>query len=617
MLNKRILSLSSTAGKDAAKIIVLNWLGLLCNIAAMACLAFMVQGVYQGVYRRAGVSLLALPSLGIIAALGIRCLCTMASQEASFLAGSRVKRDLRERIYRKLINLGPSYNRRVSTAETVQLSGEGVDQLESYFGRYVPQLFYSLLAPLTLFAVLSRISLRVALALLGCVPLIPITIALVQTFAKKLLGKYWTSYTKLGDSFLENLQGLTTLKIYHADERRHREMNEEAERFRRVTMRVLLMQLNSITIMDVIAYGGAALGIVLAMGEFRRGVIGVGEAFFIIMIGAEFFIPMRLLGSYFHVAMNGVAASAKIFRLLDLDSPAGRPPEPGAPAGSTPAGSAPEPGVPGGGVREPGPLSPAGTTGPAGEVLIRLRDLSFAYEPDRPILRNVDLEIPRGGFIALVGESGSGKSTIAAILSGRAASYTGHALLGGTEIAAMDSGSLLKTLTLVNHNSYLFAGTLRENLLMAKPGASDGELRDALTQVRLEEFITARGGLETVIAEEAANLSGGQKQRIALARALLHDTAVYVFDEASSNIDMESEEAIMEAINNLAARKTVLLITHRLANARRADAIAVLDQGRLAASGPHEDLIRQGGIYERMYRQQEELEALVRGGDRV
>jgi ABC-type transport system involved in cytochrome bd biosynthesis fused ATPase/permease subunit len=587
MLNKRILSLSPSAGRDAVKIVILNWAGLICNIAAMACLAFMTQLVYEG----AGLSRLVFPSLGIAAALGLRCFCTGASQEASFLAGSRVKQSLRERIYRKLIALGPSYHRHISTAETVQLSGEGVDQLESYFGRYVPQLFYSVLAPLTLFVLLSSISLKAALILLAGVPLIPVTIAVVQTIAKRLLGKYWTSYTKLGDSFLENLQGLTTLKIYGADEKRHREMNRDAENFRRITMGVLRMQLNSITIMDVIAYGGAALAIVLALGEFRQGLISFGEAFFIIMVGAEFFIPMRLLGFYFHVAMNGAAASEKIFRLLDLngDSPSGH--------------NAPD----------PGSVSVSGPSAAKHAARIRLENLSFAYEPDRPVLQGVNLEIPEGGFIALAGESGSGKSTIAAILCGRAAPYTGHALIGGAEIAVMESAALLKTLTLVSCNSYLFMGTLRENLLMAKPAAGDGELREVLKQVQLEEFLSGRGGLETAISEGAANLSGGQKQRIALARALLHDTAIYIFDEAGSNIDMESEEAIMEAINNLAGRKTVLLITHRLANARRADKIAVLDRGTLAACGVHEALVLQEGIYARMYRRQNELEALVHG----
>jgi ABC-type transport system involved in cytochrome bd biosynthesis fused ATPase/permease subunit len=547
MLNKRILSLSPSAGKDAVKIIVLNWTGLLANIGALAALSFMVQRAYTGDFR---LSALAAPSLGIVLSLGIRVLCTGAAADAAFMAGSRVKQSLRERIYRQLIKLGPGYYRHIATAETIQLSGEGVDQMESYFGRYVPQFFYSILAPLTLFAILSRISLKAALILLVCVPLIPLTIAMVQSIAKKLLGKYWNSYTTLGAAFLENLQGLTTLKIYGADRRRQQEMSAGAENFRRITMRVLRMQLNSITVMDLIAYGGAALAIILSMGEFRRGLISFGEAFFIIMIGAEFFIPLRLLGSYFHVAMNGIAAGTKIFRLLDL------PPAPKrtkAPA--------------------PGPL--------------RLERLSFAWEPGRPVLREISLEIPERGLVALVGESGSGKSTVAAILTGRAAPYEGRASLGGVELADISPEKLMQTLTLVSHNSYLFAGTLRENLLMARPGASDEELRGALRQVRLEEFARSREGLDTTIAEGAANLSGGQKQRAAIARALLHDTGIYIFDEAASNIDMESEEAIMEVINSLAGRKTVLLITHRLAKARCADRIAVLDQGRLAAWDTH------------------------------
>jgi ABC-type transport system involved in cytochrome bd biosynthesis fused ATPase/permease subunit len=601
MLNKRLLSLSPTVGKDAARIIVLNWISLVCNIGALAALAFMIQLIYDGGYQ---LSRLALPSLGIILSLCVRSLCTLASGDAGFIAGSRVKLGLRERVYRKLLDLGPAYTRHVSTAETVQLSGEGVDQLESYFGRYVPQLFYSVIAPVTLFAVLSRISFKAAGILLICVPLIPFTIAMVQSIAKKLLGKYWASYARLGDTFLENLQGLTTLKIYGADGRRHEVMNGEAENFRRITMKVLRMQLNSITVMDIIAYGGAALAIILAMGEFRQGLIGFGEAFFIIMIGAEFFIPMRLLGSYFHLAMNGIAAGAKIFRLLDLGA------GDGSSAGTPAAG--------------PDTARYAGNGGrsgkqQAGEALIRLEHLSFAYEPDRPVLRDISLEIPRGGFVALAGESGSGKSTVAAVLTGRAAPYTGRALIAGREAAGFGAAALMKAVTLVSHNSYLFAGTLRENLLMAKPDASDGELREALRQVRLDEFAGAGEGLDAKIAEGAANLSGGQKQRAALARALLHDTEIYIFDEASSNIDRESEEAIMEAILALASRKTILLITHRLANARRADTIAVLDQGRLAACGTHDALITGGGVYERMYRGQEELEALVRedaGGGR-
>jgi ABC-type transport system involved in cytochrome bd biosynthesis fused ATPase/permease subunit len=585
MLNKRLLSLSPTVGKDAARIILLNWISLVCNTGALAALAFMIQAIYDESYQ---LSHLAIPALGIVVSLWVRSFCTLASGDAGFIAGSRVKLSLRERVYRKLLDLGPAYNRHVSTAETALLFGEGVDQLESYFGKYVPQFFYSMIAPLTLFAALSRISFKAALILLIGVPLIPFTIAMVQTVAKKLLGKYWASYARLGDTFLENLQGLSTLKIYGADGRRHEAMNGEAENFRRITMKVLRMQLNSITVMDSIAYGGAALAIILALGEFRQGLIGFGEAFFIIMIGAEFFIPMRLLGSYFHLAMNGIAAGGKIFRILDLG-----------------AGDGVSPGKP-----VAGPASP----GSAGEALIRLEHLSFAYEPDRPVLQDISLEIPRGGFVALAGESGSGKSAIAAVLTGRAAPYSGRALVAGREAAEFGAAALLRIVTLVSHNSYLFAGTLRENLLMAKPDASDAELREVLRQARLDEFAGGGEGLDAKIAEGAANLSGGQRQRAALARALLHDTEIYIFDEASSNIDIESEEAIMEAILGLAGRKTVLLITHRLANARRADIIAALDQGRLAACGSHEALMRRGGVYERMCRRQEELEALVRGG---
>lgn len=583
MLNKRILSLSPESAGDAVKIIVFDWIGLLCNAAALGFMASLVGELCRGSFEVRRL----VPAVSVILpAAALRFVSTLAASGAAFRAGSRVKRGLRERLYQKLVSLGPSYHRRIPTAEAVQLSGEGVDQLEIYFGRYLAQFFYSLLAPVTLFGILSFISLKIAVILLVAVPLIPITIALVQGFAKKLLSRYWTSYTQLGDSFLENLQGLDTLKIYGADEMRHREMNNHAEDFRKITMRVLLMQLNSITVMDIIAYGGAAAAMILSFGELAAGAIDTGEAFFIIMIGAEFFIPMRVLGSYFHIAMNGIAAAGKMFRLFDL-----KPPGKGPRIAPVPSESR-----------------------AAEEAAIRLRDLSFAYEADRPVLRNISLEIPPRSFIALVGESGSGKSTVAGILAGQAAPYSGQARVGGREIADMETGELMSALTLVRHNSYLFAGTLRDNLLMGKPGASDIEMREALEQAGLREFLEPRQGLDRAIRERGEDLSGGQRQRLALARALLHDTDIYIFDEVSSNIDTESEEQVMETINALARRKTVLLITHRLANALRADRIAVLDRGSLAAFDGHEALLRQEGLYARMYRQQRELEAFSAGG---
>ncbi|MDR2404649.1 MAG: ABC transporter ATP-binding protein/permease [Spirochaetaceae bacterium] len=585
MLNKRILALSPESAGDAVKIIIFDWIALLCNAAALGSVASLIGDLCQGSFE---VPRLAAAVFVILPVTALRFVCTLVSSDASFRAGSRVKRRLRERIYQKLISLGPSYHRRISTAEAVQLSGEGVDQMEIYFGRYLAQFFYSLLAPVTLFVILSFISLKIAVILLIAVPLIPITIALVQGFAKKLLSKYWTSYTQMGDSFLENIQGLDTLKIYGADEGRHREMNNHAENFRKITMGVLRMQLNSITVMDIIAYGGAAAAMILSFGELAAGAIDMGEAFFIVMIGVEFFIPMRVLGSYFHIAMNGIAAAGKMFRLFDLKPAQGEEPR--------------------------GILAFSGNTAAEGAAAIRLRDLSFAYEADRPVLKNISLEIPPRSFIALVGESGSGKSTIAGILAGQAAPYSGQACIGGREITAMETGELMRTLTLVRHNSYLFAGTVRDNLLMGRPGASEPEMKEALERVGLWEFLEARQGLDTAIRERADNLSGGQRQRLALARSLLHDTGIYIFDEVSSNIDTESEEQIMEAINALARQKTVLLITHRLANVLRTERIAVLDRGSLAAFDSHEALLRQDGIYARMYRQQRELEAFSSGG---
>jgi ABC-type transport system involved in cytochrome bd biosynthesis fused ATPase/permease subunit len=612
MLNKRILALSPESSGDVAKIILFNWIALLGNTAVMGALACLVRELFRGVVGSAGGDgggavdpRRAAGAAGLILLGGlIRFGCNLGASGAGFRAGSRVKRGLRERLYRKLISLGPSYHGSVPTAEAVQLFGEGVDQLEIYFGRYLAQFFYSLLAPLTLFGILAFISLKIAVILLAAVPLIPITIALVQTFAKKLLSKYWTSYTRLGDSFLENLRGLDTLKIYGADEGRHREMNDHAENFRRITMRVLVMQLNSITIMDIIAYGGAAAAMILSFGELAAGAIDLGEAFFIILVGAEFFIPMRVLGSYFHVAMNGIAAADRMFRVFDL-------PE----AGKTGAAVSVEAGDRAAGAGDASVEAGTETAVSAETSAISLRNLSFAYGADRPVLNHISLEIPPGAFVALVGESGSGKSTVAKILAGQAAPYTGQARIQGREIGETETGELMRSLTLVRHNSYLFAGTLGDNLRMGKKDASEGEMRAVLERVGLGEFAETRRGLDTALQEGAANLSGGQKQRLALARALLRDTDIYIFDEISSNIDVESEALIMETIYALARQKTVLLITHRLANVLGADRIAVLDRGSLAGFAGHEALLQEGGIYARMYREQRELESFGRGED--
>ena len=490
-----------------------------------------------------------------------------------------MKKRLREMIFSKLLRLGSGYREKVSTSEVVQVSVEGIDQLETYFGQYLPQFFYAMIAPVTLFVMLSFVSFKSALVLLICVPLIPMAIVAVQKIAKKLLNKYWGQYTKLGDTFLENLQGLTTLKIYQADEYKNQQMNEESEKFRRITMKVLTMQLNSVTIMDLIAYGGAALGVILAAGQFRQGVIGLSGCFVIIMLSADFFIPMRRLGSFFHVAMNGMAASDKMFAILDL-------PEPEKKSGMVDRDN----------------------------CTIKCTDMSFSYTTDREVIHGADIEFKAGYLTAVCGESGCGKSTIAAILMGRNNGYKGSVRIGNTELCDISEESLMKNITYISHSSVLFKGTVRENLLMAKSDAEDSELWQVLEKTKLADFLRGEKGLDTLLVENAANLSGGQKQRLALARALLHDSAVYIFDEATSNIDTDSENDIMERIFEIAKNKTVIVISHRLANTAKADMIYAMEKGEVRECGTHDKLVRKNGLYAKLWNAQQSLEAVRNGG---
>ena len=436
-----------------------------------------------------------------------------------------------------------------------------------------------MLAPVTLFAVLSFVNFPCAIVLLICVPLIPMAIIAVQRWAKKLLSKYWGQYTALGDTFLENLQGLTTLKIYQADDFKQDEMNTEAEKFRKITMKVLTMQLNSITIMDLIAYGGAALGVILSILQYKADKVSLAGCLFIILLSADFFIPMRMLGSFFHIAMNGMAASDKIFRLLDLSE-----------------------------------------TDEKKEVIgedctIVCKNLYFSYEKDREILHGVNLEFPMGSFTSIVGESGCGKSTISAILMGRNKDYQGMVTVGGKELKKLNEGNLMENLTYISHQSYLFKGTVRDNLLMGCPAASDDKLWEVLQRVNLAEFLKSENGLDTFLTEKASNLSGGQCQRLALARALLHDSPVYIFDEATSNIDIESENDIMREIHALAKHKTVILISHRLVNVTASNKIYVLEDGNVAESGTHEDLVKLNGVYGKLWKAQQSLENYGKDGE--
>lgn len=568
MINKRLIGAVPESKKYIAGNVALQWCSLCANIAMMSAVTALLAALFAGSMTQSKIVTTAVIAL---AAVAVRYGCTVGASRMGYLSSKAVKKTLRGVIYDKLLCLGASYSEQVKTSEVVQVAVEGVDQLEMYFGAYLPQFFYAMLAPLTLFVVLCFVSVPAAVVLLVCVPLIPVAIAAVQTWAKKLLSKYWGQYTALGDTFLENLQGLTTLKIYQADAFKNDEMNVEAEKFRKITMKVLTMQLNSITIMDLIAYGGAALGVIMAATQLRAGKIDLAGALLIILLAADFFIPMRQLGSFFHIAMNGMAASDKIFRLLDLSEPAH-----------------------------------GGVSCPPGDIVCR--GLRFSYEPEREILHGVDLTIPQGKFVSLVGESGCGKSTISALLMDRNKGYTGSMTVGGAELRDIEEASLMRRITYVSHQSYLFKGTVRDNLLMGKPGASDDELWSALTQVNLADFLRGEARLDTLLSERGENLSGGQRQRLALARALLHDSPVYIFDEATSNIDVESENDIMAQIHALAGRKTVLLISHRLANVTASDEIYVLERGNIVQHGTHEALLKQGGAYTALWSAQQALE---------
>ncbi len=570
MINKRLIGTVAESKKYIAGNVILQWCSLAANIALMLSISRMLAELFRG---SASAQLLTVTGIVVLLALAVRFFCSIGAAKMGYFSSKAVKKTLREKIYQKLLRLGNSYSEQVKTSEVVQVAVEGVDQLETYFGAYLPQFFYAMLAPLTLFVVLCFVNVPAAVVLLICVPLIPVAIAAVQTWAKKLLSKYWGQYTELGDTFLENLQGLTTLKIYQADEFKQQEMNEQAEKFRKITMKVLTMQLNSITIMDLIAYGGAALGVIMAVTQYQSGGVSLEGCLLIILLAADFFIPMRQLGSFFHIAMNGMAASDKIFRLLDLEETKLE-------------------------ITESFPS----------EHTIRCSGLSFSYEPDREILHNVDLAFHQGSFTALVGESGCGKSTLASILMGRNRGYTGKVTVGGVPLSSIQEESLLRNITYISHQSYLFKGTVRDNLLMGKPAASDEELWAVLSRVNLAAFLKAEQGLDTRLLEKASNLSGGQCQRLALARALLLDSPVYIFDEATSNIDVESENDIMREIHELAKNKTVILVSHRLANVVGADHIYVLDHGTVAESGSHEELLSRHGLYERLWTAQQTLE---------
>lgn len=578
MFNKRLLSICDSSKKWIGLTVLMNWISIICNIALILFIGTTVDKLMNGNLNLNVIS----TSLFIIAMLSIRFVANFMSTKFSLHSSSEVKKTLRSTIYEKLLSLGVNYTDAISTSSTVQIAVDGVEQLEIYFGRFMPQLFYSLLAPLTLFAVMSFISFKTAIVLLICVPLIPMTIMAVMKIAKKLLSKYWGVYTDLGDSFLENLQGLTTLKIFDIDEDKNKEMNDNAEHFRKITMKVLSMQLNSITIMDLIAFGGSAIGILIAIAEFRAGLLTAGQVLIIILLSAEFFIPMRLLGSFFHVAMNGISASERMFKLLDTE------------------------------VDEIKDLDEAKLAN-LNNINIELRNVDFSYDKERKVLENINIEMKNNKMIALVGESGCGKSTITNLLLKQNKVDSGEILLNGINLNEIPFDVLTKKVGFINHSAYIFNGSIEDNIRMGKNDASYDEIYHALKKANLYEFVMSLPQkLNTNVGEGGSLLSGGQKQRLALARTIITDPEIYIFDEATSNIDVESEEKVWESIYKLAKNKTVIVISHRLANVKNAHAIYVLDKGHIVEHGKHKELMMSKNKYYELVTHQQNLENIYK-----
>lgn len=573
MFNKRLLSEFKENKILVVGMVITQWLSLLANVLLIYTMSDFIMKVFNRQVESKDIYILAITAIIVMA---VRTVMNSLNSSLSFKASTGVKKRLRQMIFEKLMRLGSGYKEKLQTAEAVQITTEGVEQLEIYFAKYIPQLFYSLLAPLTLFMIVGRMSLKVAVVLLICVPLIPVSIVAVQKFAKKMLSKYWVTYTELGDSFLESIQALTTLKIYQADERYAKKMDDEAEKFRKITMKVLIMQLNSVSIMDMIAYGGAALGIILTVLEWQAAGINLAQSIFIIMVSAEFFLPLRLLGSFFHIAMNGNAAADKIFKLLDCEE-----------------------------IQDT-----ENANWNMGDIVCE--NVSYTY-PDKEdaVLRNVSFNIPQNELTAIVGESGCGKSTFVSLLMKERRDYTGKITIGGNELNEISGDMLRRHITRISHDAYIFYGTLYDNLKMGNPAADRKQMEEALRLVDMYDTVSEKGGLDMAIEEKGANLSGGQKQRIAMARAILHDSDVYVFDEATSNVDVESENKIMEVVDKLSKTKTVIVIYHRLANVKNADNIIVLKDGIICEQGNHNMLIEKNGHYARLYNTQKKLETVI------
>ena len=571
MIDKKLLALLGPNKKYIFYAVGLMIVGLFANLAITASICYAIQ--YAAEYTSSGSNAqgFILPAVIVIIAMAIRYVTSRSIGDLKDTLGRNVKKDLRQKIYDKIIKLGVRTTDNMSMAGLTQLSMEGVEQLDLYYSAYIPQFFYAMIAPIILFIVTVRINWAVALVLLACVPLIPMSIIAVSRYAKKIFAKYWGKYTSMGDSFLDSVQGLKELKIFQADAAQNIKMNETSEEFRKITMKVLVMQLASTTIMDMVAYGGAGLGIALTIHAVVNGSLSAYAALFLILVAVDFFLPLRAFGSAFHIAMNGASAGNKILSLL----------------------------------AQPDPVWGSETVD---STEITVKDVTFSYDGKRDVLKHASMNFDSTGMHAIVGESGSGKSTVVNLLLGAYHPQQGSILVGNKRLETLSRDAYYSHISVVSYNTYIFNETIRQNFALAKANVTDEEIYNALKKVNLYDFIIDNGGLDKVITEDAANISGGQKQRLALAINLVANKDIYIFDEATSNIDIESEAIIMNNIKELSKEKSVIVISHRLANVIAADTIYYIEDGEVKEDGTHEELMNMHEGYAKLYTTQKNLE---------
>ena len=571
MIDKKLLALLGGNKKYIFYTVGLMIVGLFANLAITASICYAIQ--YAAEYASSGSNAqgFILPTVIVIIAMAIRYITSRSIGDLKDTLGRNVKKNLRQRIYDKIIKLGVRTTDNMSMAGLTQLSMEGVEQLDLYYSAYIPQFFYAMIAPIILFVVTVRINWAVALVLLACVPLIPMSIIAVSRYAKKIFAKYWGKYTSMGDSFLDSVQGLKELKIFQADAAQNIKMNETSEEFRKITMKVLVMQLASTTIMDMVAYGGAGLGIALTIHAVVNGALSAYAALFLILVAVDFFLPLRAFGSAFHIAMNGASAGNKILSLL----------------------------------AQPDPVWGNETVD---STKIAMKDVTFSYDGTRDVLQHISMSFGSTGMYAIVGKSGSGKSTVVNLLLGAYHPQQGSILVGNKPLETLNREAYYSHISVVSYNTYIFNETIRQNFMLAKADVTDEEIYNALKKVNLYDFIIGNGGLDKIITEDAANISGGQKQRLALAINLVANKDIYIFDEATSNIDIESEAIIMNNIKELSKEKSVIAISHRLANVIAADTIYYIEDGEVKEHGTHAELMNMHEGYAKLYTTQKNLE---------